>query len=70
MRGAGDFRSLLRSGLWLQRGALKLPEEQIDEKHPDENQEQPTQGADFPTNLIHLVLPRNAEQERLGFRKE
>ena len=70
MRGAGDFRSLLGTGLWLQRWSLKLPEEQVEEKDPDNDHEQPTQWANFPTYRVHLVLPRNAEQERLGFRKE
>jgi hypothetical protein len=61
MRGRGDFRSLLRSGFWLQRWSWELSVEQINEKRTNDEQEQPTQRAKFPTNLVHLVLPRNAE---------
>ena len=65
-----NFWRLLRSGLWLQRWSLKLLIEQIDEKCTDYDQDQPTQRANFPTNLVHLVIPRNAEQESLGLGKE
>lgn len=70
MRGRGDLRSLLGSGLWIERWSCELSVEQINEKRTHDDQEQPTQRAKFPTNLVHLVPPRNAEQERLGFGEE
>lgn len=65
-----DFWKLLSSKVWFQRRSLKLLVEQIDEKCTYDDHEQPTQWANFPTNLVHLVLPRNAEQESLGLGKE
>jgi hypothetical protein len=70
MRGRGDLRRLLWSGLWIERWSWELSVEQINEKRTNDDQEQPTQRADFPTNLVHLVLPRNAEEESLGLGKE
>jgi len=70
MRGRGDLRRLLWSGLWIERWSGELSVEQIHEKRTNDDQEQPTQRAKFPTNLVHLVLPRNAEEESLGFGEE